>query len=303
MWGGAEDGESGGFRFNFGGDADAAVADDPAAGRKDENEEEEAAEGRIAGTEVLASEVPDPVPGWRPELVKLDERVTVVKGAVTSTDAANALGGADGDIARSDLVRGKYEGGFKLWECSLDLARHLLKRANAPDGPRLHGADVLELGCGHGVPGIVAAIMGARRVTLCDYNPEVIRALAIPNVRANFIDDEKEVRDRFAYVGGDWGDLDAFVPAQSADVVLAAETIYSTASYVRHVRLLRRAMRKPDGVAFVAAKRYYFGVGGGTDAFGAAITNAHPDMEVETVETFSDGASNVREILRVRFRR
>ena len=50
-------------------------------------------------------------------------------------------------------------------------------------------------------------------------------------------------------------------------------------------------------------RRYYFGVGGGTDAFGAAITNAHPDMEVETVETFSDGASNVREILRVRFRR
>ena len=153
------------------------------------------------------------------------------------------------------------------------------------------------------MPGIVAAIMGARRVTLCDYNPEVIRALAIPNVRANFVDDEKEVRDRFAYVGGDWGDLDAFVPAQSADVVLAAETIYSTASYARHVRLLRRAMRKPDGVAFVAAKRYHFGVGGGTDAFGAAITNAHPDMEVETVETFSDGASNVREILRVRFRR
>ena len=163
MWGGAEDGESGGFRFNFGGDADVAAAVDPAAGRKDENEEEEAAEGRIAGTEVLASEVPDPLPGWRPELVKLDEFVTVVKGAVTSTDAANALGGADGDIARrSDLVRGKYEGGFKLWECSLDLAGHLLRTANAPDGPRLHGADVLELGCGHGVPGIVAAIMGAR---------------------------------------------------------------------------------------------------------------------------------------------
>ena len=302
MWGGAEDGESGGFRFNFGGDADVAAAVDPAAGRKHENEEEEAAEGRIAGTEVLASEVPDPVPGWRPELVRLDDFVTLVKGAVTSTDAANALGSADGDIARrSDLVRGKYEGGFKLWECSLDLARHLLRTANAPDGPRLHGADVLELGCGHGVPGIVAALRGARRVTLCDYNPEVIRALAVPNVRANFITDE--MRDRFAYVAGDWGDLDAFVSAQSADVVLAAETIYSTASYERHVRLLRRAMREPDGEALIAAKRYYFGVGGGTDAFRAAIERAHPDMTVETVESFSDGASNVREILRVRYRR
>ena len=51
-------------------------------------------------------------------------------------------------------------------------------------------------------------------------------------------------QDRFAYVAGDWGDLDAFVPAQSADVVLAAETIYSRRP-TRHVRLLRRAMREP----------------------------------------------------------
>ena len=267
MWGGAEDGESGGFRFNFGGDADAAAADDPAAGRKDENEEEEAAQGRIAGTEVLASEVPDPVPGWRPELVKLDERVTVVKGAVTSTDAANALGGADGDIARSDLVRGKYEGGFKLWECSLDLARHLLarERARRPEAPRRGrpGARMRTRRAGHRRRHHGRAAGDAVRLQSRG-DPRAGRSQRPRKLRRR----RKEVRDRFSYVGGDWGDLDAFVPAQSADVVLAAETIYSTASYARHVRLLRRAMRKPDGVALVAAKRYYFGVGGGTDVRG-----------------------------------
>lgn len=88
-------------------------------------------------------------------------------------------------------------GGFKLWECSLDLAQWLwtasasadascaessptqltsrpsppgVEPGHAADGPaasiarRLQSANgcrVLELGCGHGMPGIVAALCGA----------------------------------------------------------------------------------------------------------------------------------------------
>ena len=166
---------------------------------------------------------------------------------------------------------------------------------------KLRGATVLELGCGHGVPGIVAALKGAAQVTLCDYNPEVLTTLAVPNVRANFTTDE--ARGKFAYLGGDWGDLDAHIQPGSFDLVLAAETIYSVDSYARHIRVLRRALRVGTGVALIAAKSYYFGVGGGVDAFRQAIERAHPDMEVKSVESFSDGASNVREILRVRYKR
>lgn len=32
------------------------------------------------------------------------------------------------NIAHSDLIPGLYEGGFKIWECSLDLIDYLMKR-------------------------------------------------------------------------------------------------------------------------------------------------------------------------------
>ena len=60
-------------------------------------------------------------------------------------------------------------GGFKLWECSVDLAQHLCKEysldnlfSNKTD-PNLDlvGKRVLELGCGHGLPGIVPLLAGA----------------------------------------------------------------------------------------------------------------------------------------------
>ena len=52
-------------------------------------------------------------------------------------------------VQRSDLVPGIYEGGFKLWECSIDLIQYFVE-TNA----RFDGMRVLELGCGHGLPGI-----------------------------------------------------------------------------------------------------------------------------------------------------
>ena len=52
----------------------------------------------------------------------------------------------------TDLVPGQYEGGLKIWECSEDLVSYLsLSRAQDLPGKR-----VLELGCGAGLPGLVA---------------------------------------------------------------------------------------------------------------------------------------------------
>jgi hypothetical protein len=49
------------------------------------------------------------------------------------------------------------------------------------------------------------------------------------------------------------------------------------------------------GVCYVAAKSYYFGVGGGTSAF-TTFCEKFFDLTVDKVETVSDGKSNVREI-------
>ena len=59
---------------------------------------------------------------------------------------------------------------------------------------------------------------------------------------------------------------------------------------------------KPNvGVALIAAKSYYFGVGGGTKLFADAV-RADGTFEVDTLMTYKDGVSNVRELLRVRFK-
>lgn len=65
-------------------------------------------------------------------------------------------------------------GGFKLWECALDLAQYLYGdqpaskphtasegSASHPGPHSLHGKRVMELGCGHGLPGILAMLLGA----------------------------------------------------------------------------------------------------------------------------------------------
>lgn len=104
-----------------------------------------------------------------------------------------------GKLAVSDLIPGEYEGayraytnissnsqkapigvrsevlswrlgGFKLWECAVDLAKFLCQQWDIQEGIRglsssqatqLESVRVLELGCGHGVPGILAALVGA----------------------------------------------------------------------------------------------------------------------------------------------
>merc|ERR1719287_38363 len=75
-------------------------------------------------------------------------------------------------------------------------------------------------------------------------------------------------------------------------------------------RLLLRHLRPSGGVGLVATKRYYFGVGGGSDAFRAAAARettraagagavAHR-LTVELAREFDDGRSNVRDLWRVR---
>ena len=55
------------------------------------------------------------------------------------------------------------------------------------------------------------------------------------------------------------------------------------------------------GVALIAAKSLYFGVGGGTRAFEAAVA-ADGALVSRRAALFRDGASNVREILELRWR-
>ena len=61
-----------------------------------------------------------------------------------------------------------------------------------------------------------------------------------------------------------------------------------------------QALKPPTGVAYIAAKSYYFGVGGGTSSFKKLLKNDGM-LEVQTVANIDDGAGNKREILKLKF--
>jgi hypothetical protein len=170
--------------------------------------------------------------------------VSLLKGIVAGEAAAAALAGrgarrrSDKEeqedeqpaaapqplLAKSDLVKGAYEGGFKLWEGALDLCAYLVAPRPSPDA---EGGDdaapsplarlalaaaaasasgsakprVLELGCGHGLPGLLCLLAGAD-VDFQDYNAEVLEQLTWPNVQANLASAEVVAAVRRAVVVG-----------------------------------------------------------------------------------------------------
>jgi len=75
----------------------------------------------------------------------------------------------------------------------------------------LCGKKLLELGCGHGLPGIYALKYGAN-VHFQDYNEEVIEQLTIPNVFLNFPEKkENDLISRIRFFSGDWNSINVFL--------------------------------------------------------------------------------------------
>lgn len=68
----------------------------------------------------------------------------------------------------------------------------------------------------------------------------------------------------------------------------------------RHHDVLLQAIKPPTGVAYIAAKTYYFGVGGGTTSF-KKMLKSDGMLEVSTVATIDEGGGNKREILKLKF--
>ena len=231
----------------------------------------------------------------------------------------------DGDKAgaldSSDLVSGVYEGGFKLWECARDLMV-VMEELRLQEELVVRGARVLEAGCGAGLPGVLALRLGCASVVLQDYNAAVLRWMTMPTLRLNGLW-EHALRGEARFLSGDWADLGPLLDPRGAeeeagpsgaaeateaaggsgagfDLILSAETIYNAETTPRLWRLIAQQLRRPGGVALIAAKSYYFGVGGSVADF-CALVASDGRFACETVRTFEDGQSNRREVLRVRW--
>ena len=139
----------------------------------------------------------------------------------------------------SDVVTGFYEGGLKLWECTLDLMTYLEslnvksiftdKMSGSPQkiSRKEHGlntdtVNVLDLGCGHGLAGIHAFLQFSSlagkpnvKVFFQDLNRDVLKYCTAPNLFLN-IDGTCSTRkncditnaffepNHFQFWSGDW---------------------------------------------------------------------------------------------------
>lgn len=238
-------------------------------------------------------------------------------------------------LAADDVIQGQYEGGFKTWECSLDLTRHLLTTnyvrtfAQSAKDERKGRLDTLEVGCGTAIPS-AALLLGAlerpingeshlESVTIMvqDYNFEVLQYATIPNLLLTWymwsqsskqgnasqwvdegdLDYNPQLKDMFLadlqarsiqikLFSGAWSDALKILVGE-VDTLVASETIYSPATLTTFIDMLALAR----GECFVAAKRVYFGVGGGIEEFHRLLPRQ--DYESKEVYNSSDGVRRV----------
>ena len=210
----------------------------------------------------------------------------------------------------TDLIPLVYEGGLKIWECSIDLVEYLLESQVG-----FHGKLVMEIGCGAGLPGIYALLQGAE-VHFQDYNDDVIEYVTIPNVLVNLAQQPKQYQSETASFGllqtarkccrffsGDWGSVVDFINPEQVnemmyDVILTSETIYAVESHVKLYNFIKRHLKEPNGIAYVAAKTHYFGVGGGTRSF-EKLVKMDGVFDVSVCKVYTAGVQ--REILCMRY--
>ncbi|CAL1528796.1 unnamed protein product [Lymnaea stagnalis] len=169
-------------------------------------------------------------------------------------------------VSHSDLITGAYEGGLKVWECGIDLVKFL---SSHPHGTSLEikGKSILELGCGAGLPGLYCCKACAQRVDFQDYNEEVLKLLTYTNVKNNIPEAEENKLENHFYAG-DWASFSELAVKENLryDVILTAETIYNPGNYAKLHDVFKTTL-KENGIILLAAKVYYFGVGGSVDSF------------------------------------
>ena len=291
------------FRFNFEGEENATDTDENIHGSQTFREV-----GLIEAEEVIPSGNCEFTHarhlGPKLQVINICDELNLIKVAKTSEEASKSL--VNDAVVVSDLVPGEYEGGFKLWEGGIDLAAYVHQHWKKDISSN---STVLELGCGHGLPGVVALLNDAE-VHFADYNREVLIELTHPTVIANWNASKKRMKEESSnitrppvrYFSGDWKDLSKFLKElgffQAYDLILTAETVYTIEGTIKLIDCIKATMKRPSGKCLLASKVFYFGVGGGTESL-FKLLDDHQELVYTVATTYDDKLSTKRQIIEI----
>ncbi len=193
----------------------------------------------------------------------------------------------------TDLVKGIYEGGIKIWECSIDLLNFL---PSIYENINLNNENILELGCGHGLPGIYLLLKGGN-VTFQDFNKEVLDIITkgyLNQLKEKF---NLDLFNKSSFENGDWGN---FKSDKKYNIIISCDTLYNTDNYEKIYNILKNYLSK-NGKALFATKKFYFGVGGSSSEFMYFIKEKG-EFEVNKIKEINDGISNIRLIVEIKWK-
>ena len=190
----------------------------------------------------------------------------------------------------TDLVSGKYEGGIKIWECDEDLLEFLPSIYNE----EWKNKNILDLGCGHGLPGIYLLLKGIKEIVFQDFNKEVLEQITnkyISQLKDNY---KLEFDNKVNFIDGDW---EGFKYDKKFDIIISGDTLYNNENYDKIYNILKNYLSK-TGEAYFASKRFYFGVGGSSSEF-KQFVNDKDEFNISQVMEKKDGINNIRVILKI----
>ena len=165
----------------------------------------------------------------------------------------------------------------ELWASAIAMGLYLVENQLVSDKK-----SVTEIGCGLGLPSIVAGLMGAKEVVLTDYLPE-----ALDFAKQNWIQNLPQNKARFQVL--DWRNPD---PSVSADILLASDVAYESRAFEPLLNAFK-ILLKPNGTILITepnrpvSKSFFLGLDTPSrrDAFGRSINEGydvkHSTMNIE----------------------